>query len=105
MEDGKCRVSGRDGAPDRVFLERLLTVRRTRCCMADWKIIFKSDLERVRPFLIKCIGLLAKSYPAPGTGLRLRVDERKNGFVAFPKGDFFYDADDIRLYRGRNVEL
>lgn len=86
-----------DAVPDRVFLERLLTVRHTRCCMADWKITFKVDLERVRPCLVKVVGVLAKSYPAPGTALRLVVRETANGYLAHPTGDFDHDCEDLRL--------
>jgi hypothetical protein len=77
--------------------ERLLTLRGSRLCLADWGLIFGPELYRVQPLLAKCIGEMAKSYPTPETGLRLRVDPREVGFLAHPVGDFDHDAEDLTL--------
>lgn len=68
-----------------------------RLCLADWQRVLGGDFERVRARLVKCVGEIAKSYPAPGTGLRLAVRECKSGYIAHPVGDFDHDAEDLRL--------
>ncbi len=84
-------------AVPQAFLQRLLWTRNNRYCLADWENICGLEFGRIRSMLVKCIGELTKSYPAPGSWLRLEVGRRDDCFIAFPTGDFDADADDMRL--------
>jgi hypothetical protein len=84
-------------APPAALRQRLLGLRGAKLCLADWHCALGTDARRVRPVLVKCVGELAKSYPTPDSGLRLRVDPREDGYLAHPEGDFAHDADDLTL--------
>jgi hypothetical protein len=79
------------------FLRLLAPLRASCLCLADWAVALRGDLGRIRPLLLKCMGRMTKSYPDPGSGLRLTVEARGAGFLAFPVGDFDLDAEDLAL--------
>jgi hypothetical protein len=83
--------------PAAALRQRLLALRVSRLCLADWGLALGVDLRRVRPLLAKCIGEMAKSFPAPDSGLRLRVDPREEWYLAHPESEFTHDAEDQTL--------
>lgn len=76
----------------------------SRYCLGDWKRILQKNYAAVQPLLVKCVGEIAKTFPHPDTGLRLRVRQLEQGYVAHPMGGFEYDSEDLLLTE-KDVQL
>lgn len=75
-----------------------------RMAMADWERSLGKEMERVRPFLVKCVGEFTATYPQPGSGLRLVVQRRGRMIIAFPHPEDLDPARDLILTE-RDVQL
>ncbi|MBP7830731.1 MAG: hypothetical protein KA248_12525 [Kiritimatiellae bacterium] len=77
--------------------ELLSTYGEVKLCLVDWQVALGEHFKKLKPFLVKCIGEITHSYPAPETRIRLDVDRRGDRFLAYATDEVDYDVEDILL--------
>lgn len=68
-----------------------------RLCLVDWEYALGKHFKKLKPLLVKCVGEITHSYPAPETRIRLDVDRRDDCFLAYPTEEVDFNVEDIVL--------